>query len=156
MAPSEEILSKARHFCSYQERCIKEVKAKLKAWKAREGEIEEVITRLRQEDFLNEERYAREFAGGKFRNNGWGRNKIRFELRKKNIPDHLITESLNALEDEEDIEESLLRILLKKSAEISAKNEYQKKQKLIQFALSRGFMMDTIMSVINNHKELLS
>ena len=81
------LMDKARHYCSYQERCIYDVKMKLLEWKASEKTIEKIIRKLEEEDYINEERYAVSFATGKLRNNKWGRTKIFYALMQKHIPE---------------------------------------------------------------------
>ena len=83
----EQAFQKGKHFCSYQERCHTEVKEKLYGFGLNKQAVEMLLSRLIEEDYLNEERYAQQFAGGKFRMKQWGRIKIKYELKQKKIND---------------------------------------------------------------------
>ena len=98
------LLNKARKYCSYQERCLADVKTKLNEWKAAEKTVEKIIQTLEKEDFINEERYAIAFALGKLRNNKWGRNKIFYAMTQKQIPEIYIQMGLNEIDEEEYIQ----------------------------------------------------
>jgi regulatory protein len=135
------LMGKARSYCAYQERCITEVNAKLKDWKAPEIMAEKVIERLITENYLNEGRFAKTFAGSKFRNNKWGKTRIVHELRQRRIPDELIREAVEELVDE-DYTNVLINLLAKKSKEIREPDPFRKKQKLIAFAVQKGFTYD--------------
>ena len=82
MANQDYILNKARNYCAYQERCLEEVKTRLKEWKVQSRFIEKILEELLKDDFINEERFARIFSSGKFRYNHWGKNKIIYELKE--------------------------------------------------------------------------
>jgi regulatory protein len=144
---SEHILAKLRHFCAFQERCIHDVEEKLREWKVDHKHVEKIIEQLIKEDYLNEERFARGFAGGKFRINHWGKTKIIYELERRQVPDLIIQIGLEEIEDEE-YEETLKEILQRKSREINEKDVYKKKQKLIAFAAQRGYDYGLIKKVI--------
>jgi regulatory protein len=144
---SEHILVKLRHFCAFQERCIHDVEEKLREWKVDHKHVEKIIEQLIREDYLNEERFARGFAGGKFRINHWGKTKIIYELERRQVPDLIIQIGLEEIEDEE-YEETLKEILQRKSREISEKDVYKKKQKLIAFAAQRGYDYGLIRQVL--------
>ncbi len=137
--PNTFLLDKARKYCSYQERCIYDVKQKLLEWKASEKTIESIIRKLEEEDMINEERYAVSFAVGKLRNNKWGRNKIFYALMQKHIPELYVQMGLSEIDEEEYI--SVLRSILD-SKKIKEENEYRRQQKLIKFAMQKGFQSD--------------
>src|ERR1035437_2466204 len=92
-----ELLFKAERYCAYQERCSYEVKQKMKELGADENETEKIISSLQEDDFQNDERFARLFTSGKFRIKRWGKNKIRAELRMRHIPDALIKKGLDSI-----------------------------------------------------------
>ena len=92
------ILDKARRYCAYQERCVFDLKNKLYEWKVRPDVSARIINTLEEENYLNEERFARVFAGGKFRIKKWGRNKIMAELRARKIPDLIIQIGLDEID----------------------------------------------------------
>jgi regulatory protein len=86
---AEQALQRLRHYCDYQERCHQEVKDKLYSFGLRKQDVETAIATLIQEDRLNEERFAVQFAGGRFRLKNWGKIKIRYELQKGFEPDRI-------------------------------------------------------------------
>ena len=143
----DHILSKLRHFCAFQERCIQDVTDKLKEWKVGQKHVESIIERLIKEDYLNEERFARSFAGGKFRINHWGKTKIIYELERRQVPELIIQIGLEEIDDQE-YEETLKEILQRKSREISEKDPYKRKQKLIAFAAQKGYDYGLIKHVL--------
>jgi len=94
----EQALQKARHYCAYQERCHSEVKEKLYGFGLKRQEVEEALSRLIEESYLNEERFAIQFAGGRFRMKQWGRIRIRYELKQKQVGDYCIKKALAAID----------------------------------------------------------
>jgi regulatory protein len=148
---SEHIIAKLRHFCSYQERCIHDVELKLKEWKIEPKHAEKIIEQLTREDFINEERFARSFAGGKFRINHWGKTKIIFELERRQVPDLIIQIGLEEIDDEE-YAGTLKEILQRKNREIKEKDPYKRKQKLIAYGLQKGFHYSLIRTTLEELK----
>jgi regulatory protein len=142
------MLGKARSYCAYRERCISEVKDKLRDWGASESVGEKILGMLVREDFIDEARFARIFAGSKFRNNRWGRTKITYELRMRKIPDALIASALEEI-GEEDSEQALVDLLKKKLKEIKDPDPFRKKQKLMAFAVRKGFTYDQARQAAN-------
>jgi regulatory protein len=135
----EKALQKLKHFCGYQERSHSEVKQKLYSLGLPRKEVEELISRLIEEEYLNEERYARQFASGKLRIRGWGRVKIRYELKQKGVSEFCIVKALKSL-DEAEYAAGFRRIADKKWLSLqSEKNIFVKKNKWQQFLLQRGF-----------------
>ena len=86
----QQALQKIKHYCAYQERCHSEVKEKLYGVGLRKNEVDEIISTLIEENYLNEERFAIQFAGGHFRIKNWGRVKIKYELKQKQVSDYCI------------------------------------------------------------------
>jgi regulatory protein len=148
---SEYILSKARSFCAYQERCISEVAGKLKEWKVGQKRAEKILEQLIHEDYLNEERFARSFAGGKFRINHWGKTKIIYELEKRQVPDLIIQIGLEEINDEE-YEETLKELLQRKNREIHETDPLKHKQKLIAYGLQKGYHYGLVKQVLGKMK----
>jgi regulatory protein len=144
----EYILTKIRGFCAYQERCIHDIQEKLREWKVGEKHAEKIIEQLIKEDYLDEERFARSFASGKFRINHWGKTKIIYELERRQVPDLIIQIGLEEIGDEE-YEETLREILQRKNLEIKEKDPFKRKQKLIAFGLQRGFHYGLVKEVVN-------
>ena len=149
MAPGHEfLLAKMQNYCSYQERSIFDVKSKLINGKVQEKVIDEIINELVKEDYLDEERYAKAFAGGKFRINKWGKNKIINELHKKQIPDIYIQIGLQEIDDEEYLI-TLKEIISKKDATLIVADKEKRMQRLANFAISKGYSREVVWKVLN-------
>ncbi len=146
MAPEYTfLLEKARKYCAYQERSIYDVKFRLLSWNISEKNIADIILKLKQEDFLNEERYAIAIAQGKLRNNHWGRNKISYALRQKQIPELTIQIALSSIDEKEYID-TLKRVL--SSKRIDEKDEQKRNKKLVSYAYQKGFQPELVWKVI--------
>jgi regulatory protein len=141
-----EILAKAQHYCAYQERCHQEVKNKLYELGCNTDTLNEVMVRLIETNFLNEERFAKAFAGGKFRTKKWGRLKIKRELAARKISDYCIKAAMKEI-DEKDYWECLVQLIEKKS---SAKSDWKEHQKITTWLMSRGFELDLIKEAMVN------
>ena len=139
----EMALNKAQKYCAYQERCQWDVEKKFRDWQVDEEIRDEVLAELISSGFINEERFARQFAGGRFRIKQWGKQKIKVELRKRQISSYSINKALETIEDE-DYRLTLQSLIAKKSKEVRAKNEFEKTQKIAQYLLSRGFETELI------------
>ncbi len=145
----DEALSKLQRYCAYQDRCHSEVRAKLLNMAVYGDTLEEIISELIREDFLNEERFARSFARGKFRIKGWGRNKIKQELKSKRVSAYCIKKGLTEI-DEAEYEKTLIKILEKKNRLIKPVNQYTRYQKLYAFAYNKGFEASYIKNAISD------
>ncbi|MDT8393008.1 MAG: regulatory protein RecX [Bacteroidales bacterium] len=132
------IFEKAKHYCAYQERCIADVRKKLVDWNVRPESIGKIIHLLLSEDYINEERFVRIFAGGKFRIKKWGRNKIYAALRARGIADNLIRLGLEEI-DEEEYAQTLNALINKKKESLKDPASPDGRNKVIHYALSRGF-----------------
>jgi len=144
-------LSKLQNYCAYKERCMMDVKIKLQEFHLQEDLEEALINKLIEENYLDEERYARIFAGGKFRINKWGRNKIYHAMQQKRVPELYILEGLNSIEEEEYL--SGLKNLIKKKAEQLKETDISKRnKKLANFAISRGFEQSLVWDVLNSRR----
>lgn len=141
------ILEKIRQYCDYQERCISEVKDKLRSWQVMPEVCEKIIRTLQNEGMIDEDRYVRAFALGKLRNNQWGRNKIMYALRMKDIPDLTIQIGLEELDTKEYIE-ILAKLIRRKT--VNAPNEYARKAKLAQYAVAKGFQAQLVWKLLND------
>lgn len=137
---------KAADFCVVQERCKTELQFKLKTWNIDRSFFSQIIDKLIAEDFLDEKRFALNYAGGKFRINGWGKIKIASGLRERLIPSDLIQQALSEIDAIEYIA-CLRKILQKKLRELGG-NTQENRQKAIFFAASRGFEPGLITSQI--------
>jgi regulatory protein len=140
----EEALQKAKHFCAYQERCHSEVKEKLYSLGQYKKEVDELLSELISENYLNEERFAIMFAGGKFRIKQWGRIKIKYALKQKQISEYCIKKALNAIDDTE-YSKTLEKLFEQKLKTLkSEKNIFIKKRKLQDHLMQKGFESDLI------------
>jgi len=142
-------LAKAEHFCAYQERAQQEVRDKLYDWGLWPDAVENIIIQLIGGNFLNEERFAKSYVQGKFKQKGWGKIKIKQGLKFKKIPDGLLKKALLTI-DGDDYLEMLNKILVKKASLLTEKMPYKRRYKLQQYALSRGFEADLINDVLKN------
>jgi regulatory protein len=142
----KQILIKLASFCAYQERTLKEVRQKLREWEVADEDTEPVVAALIAQNYLNEERFARSFARGKFRVKKWGRLKIRQEMKLKGLSNELIQKGL--MEIDGDAYEELLRDLLEKKARSLRGESLVVKQKIVRFALSRGFESDIVWDLL--------
>jgi len=140
-------LAKAEHFCAYQERAQQEVRNKLYEWGLWTDAVENIIIQLIAGNFLNEERFAKAYAQGKFKLKGWGRIKIKQGLKLKNIPPALLKKALQTI-DADDYIAMLSKILYKKAALLTEKDAFKRRYKLQQYALSRGYESDLIADVL--------
>lgn len=142
---------KAEHYCVYQERSQYEMRNKLYEWGLHQHEVEQLISILIEQNFLNEERYTLAYTLGKFRIKGWGKIKIKQSLKLKQVPEKLILKSLQKI-DPDDYYEKLKLLVEKKDAILKEKDPFKRKYKLIQFALMKGYERDLITDVLNNNK----
>jgi len=148
----EQALQKARHYCAYQERCHSEVKEKLYGFGLKKLEVEEALSRLIEENYLNEERFAVQFAGGRFRMKQWGRIKIRYELKQKQVGDYCIKKALSSL-DESAYDDTLLRLAEDKWTEFQKEEPYIRRNKLQTYLIQKGYEMDKIQDALAGLKE---
>ena len=144
----EEALAKMQRYCAYQERCHEEVRSKLLNMGVYNDWREEIIVQLIEENFLNEERFARAFARGKFRIKQWGRNRIRQELKKRKISDYCVRMAMDEIE-EQDYRHTLEAALMKKNISLIEEDPYRRKSKLARYAISRGFESELAWQLIN-------
>jgi len=148
---SEIIIKKLEKYCAYQERCTSEIIAKLKYWKVKESHFDSIIAKLKEGNFLDEERFAKAYARGEFRLNKWGKRKIFFELNHKNIPDVTIQAGLDDIDDEE-YRQALKDLITKKNVELKNKKSLNIRGKIINFAQSKGYEMELIIDIVKELK----
>ena len=145
----EKALHKIAAYCSRAERCEFDIRRKLTSWELSDIEQNSIINRLKNEKFLDHNRYCRSFINDKVKYNKWGVNKIIFELRKKQIEEKFYLPILEEV-SRDTFEEQLVHLLKVKNKSVKAKDFYDRKNKLIRFSLGRGFSMDlTVRSVEN-------
>lgn len=145
MSSLEAALLKLQQYCAYQDRCHQEVRSKLIKMKVYGDRLEQIMASLVEDDFLNEERYAKAYTTGKLKMNQWGRIKIRQHLKSKRVSEYCIRKGIEMI-DEDEYLEILVKLLDKQSRQykIKAINNYQLKGKLFQYAASKGFETESI------------
>lgn len=132
------LLKKAAAYCSRQEVCSADIEKKLQTWGANPDQSSQLIAWLIAEKYIDNERFCRSFVNDKFRFNKWGKMKIAQALRFKQIPESIVERVLREM-DVSLYEEKLLVLLQKKIGQIKASGDYERKIKLLNFALQRGF-----------------
>jgi regulatory protein len=139
-----QALPKIKQFCAYQERCHSEVKEKLYNYGLGKNDVEEIISKLIEDNYLNEERFAVHFAGGKFRIKQWGRIKIRYELKQKQVSDYCIKKALAAINDS-DYQQTLGKLAEQKIKSLKGeKNIFTKRKKLQDHLRLKGYEGDLV------------
>lgn len=136
----EQAYQKLKHYCAYQERCHNEARAKGYLLGLKKTDVEELLSKLIEDGCLNEERYARSFAGGKFRIKQWGRLKIRAELKKKSVSAWCIAAAISEI-DENKYREVLHKLSVKRWNSIKGigANHFVKMTKTRDFLLLKGY-----------------
>lgn len=143
----EQAYQKLASLCAVSEQCISDIRRKMQRWVII-GDAETIIGRLIKERFIDEHRFARAFALDKFRYNHWGREMIRMEMRRRNISSADIDYGISEIPQEE--YESVLRHLIEaKRPTVKGKSEYEVNQKIMRYALGKGFTMDEILRYID-------
>ena len=138
--------------CAQAEHCQQEMRDKMKRWEIDETVQNRIIARLVKERYIDDERYARAFVKDKIRYNKWGRRKVQQALWQKRIDDDIQRRVLDEIEEKKYLD--VLRPLLKqKRKTIKAQSDYELNQKLMRFALSRGFTFDIIRQCIDVEEE---
>ncbi|MCG8411506.1 MAG: RecX family transcriptional regulator [Bacteroidales bacterium] len=144
----EEALLKAQNICAQQEKCESDIRKKLLDWKIDPLHVDEVIENLKETSFISDERYALFFAKEKFNFNKWGKIKIEYSLKNKQINSALIQKALEKI-PEEDYELTLQNQLQKKLKGIKDTDVYVIKSKLARYALSKGFESGKVFDMIS-------
>lgn len=133
-----EATKKMERYCVYQERCPQEVFEKLKGMQLSLEDIDQIMAHLIQENYLNETRFAKSFARGKFHNKKWGRNRIVWELKQRNITTLNIKNALAEIEEEKYLD-TLDELVQRKWIQITDTNLQKRKKKLADYLLYRGW-----------------
>ena len=134
--------------CAQAEHCEYEMQEKMRRWEIADDAQARVMQRLITERYVDDERFARAFANDKVKYNRWGRRKVEQAMWLKHIAEDIRQRVLDSIDDEEYI--AILRPLLQqKRRSVKAHNDYELRQKLIKFAIGRGFTMDIIKQCIS-------
>lgn len=144
-----EALAKIQRYCAYQERSHKEVRNKLFEYGLFASQVDELLSRLITDGFLNEERFAKAFAGGKFRMKKWGRLKIKNELEFLGLTKNCIQRGLNEIE-QADYRTTLKTLLKKKSAAVQETNLFKKRDKIARYAIGKGYEPEMVWEYVRD------
>ena len=144
----DEIKRKLENYCVYQDRCHKEVEQKMREYNLIPEVKEMILLSLLKDNFLNEERFAKSFARGKFRIKQWGKERIIRELKFKEISAYNIKTGLKEIDDDEYLE-TLYKITKNRNELIKETNRFKKKKKLTDFLMRKGYETSLIYKVVN-------
>ncbi len=144
----EEALVKLQKYCSYQDRCHKEVDQKLKEMQMIPQASEQIIWKLIEGNFLNEERFAMAYVRGKFRIKKWGKRRLVSELKKRQISKYIINKALNQI-SEDDYKATFETLAERKATSIFGSSKLKKKKKLADYLLYRGWEPHLVYEKVN-------
>ena len=136
-------------YCAYQERTQQEVRDKLYSYGLYPDAVEEVLTEVITEDFVKEERYAQSFARGKFRQNKWGRVKIRQSLQQKGISRYCVEQGMQEI-NETDYYNTLHELMSRKWASLATDELYTRKNKTVRYVLGKGYEADLAWKIVED------
>ena len=145
----EQIMTKLAASCARAEHCLDDMRRKMERWQVENDVQEEVLQYLVKEKYIDESRYARYFINDKIKYNRWGRKKVEQALFYKHIPREVYEPFLDDIADN-DYEEILLPLLRTKEKNIKYANEYERRMKLIRFAMGRGYSYEQAVHCLEN------
>jgi regulatory protein len=145
----EEAFQKIRHYCAYQERCHSEVKEKLYSYGLHKASVEKILSGLVEDNYLNEERFAIQFAGGKFRTKQWGRVKIKHALQQKRLGTYCIKIALRQIDDDDYIS-TLKKLATAKWISLKGEQYLNRYSKAHNYLLQKGYEPTLIQSVLSD------
>lgn len=148
---NKPFLQKAAGFCAYQERTHAEVRERLFEWGIRGDEAEEMIVWLIENNYLNEERFAKAYAGGKFRMKQWGRIRIKHELKMRGLSDYCIKVGLAEIDDD-DYLACIQKMISRKANKDDFENPYLRKHKLARYIIGKGFEQNLVWQLIEENE----
>jgi regulatory protein len=144
----QEVFTKMAARCSRSEQCSTDIHKKITAAGLSAGEADDIVKKLKAEKFIDDERYINAYVSDKFKFNKWGKVKIRYHLKMKNLPEALIQSGLELI-DEERYVEVLIKTMKEKARTVKKKNKYEKMGQIIRFAQNRGFEPELIHRYLN-------
>jgi regulatory protein len=147
-----EARQKIYRYCAYQERAHSEVKDKLYSFGLYRDDVDEILSHLITEGYLNEERFAKAFAGGKFRMKKWGKIKIVHELEAKGLTPNCIKSALREI-PEDDYVKALHDLLQKKSRLVKEEDIFVRRDHLARFAIQKGFEPELVWKILKEDKK---
>jgi regulatory protein len=145
----EQALQKLKHYCAYQERCHSEVKEKLYSLGVSRRDHDEIISALIEENYLNEERFAIAFAGGKWRMKQWGRKKIEYELKQKQVSAYSIKKAMKQISEEEYMQ-IVKKLAEEKYAALKSEQYLVRKKKTMDYLIQKGFEGELVRKAVEN------
>ena len=145
----KEAEEKIKHFCAYQERNHSEVKQKLYSYGLFSNDINLIISNLIEENFLNEERFSIQFTKGKFNQKHWGKNKIKYELSKKQISNRNIVKGLSEI-DEKEYVAALAKLTESYYSKLTEGDLFIKRKKTQNYLLQKGYEFDKIIEILKS------
>ncbi len=151
LTPSQALL-KAQQNCAYQERCQQEMRDKLYGWGLYTDAVENIIASLITDNFLNEERFAKAYSGGKFRIKKWGKIKIKMELKNRKISEYCIRKAMEEINDA-DYFKTIKELIEKKSREIKGGKMQIRNYKIVQYITSKGFEQNIVWDILKDDSQ---
>jgi regulatory protein len=139
----KETYAKMAQLCSRSEQCSADIRKKMIAYEIMDELVEEIISKLKEEKFLDDERYVKAYISDKFRLNKWGKIKMRYYLKAKGLSDDLIEIGLHEIKEEQ-YKKALISTLKEKAKTIKSGDKFDKMGQIIRFAQSRGFEPEII------------
>lgn len=143
----DQALQKLRHYCAYQERSHQEVREKLYTLAVWKKDHDEIIATLIEGDYLNEERFAIAFAGGKFRINHWGRVKIKYELKQRQVSEYCIKKALKLIE-QDDYSNMLRKLASEKYKSLKGEQYLIRRKKTMDYLIQKGYEPALITEIV--------
>ena len=148
----KNLIEQLKSYCAIQERCSNDIVTKMKSWRITNKNQNKILEILIQEDFINDKRYSKSFCRGKFRIKKWGKIKIVNELKRKNINPTTIISSLNEISDMDYFKE-LDTQFNKKKQSINTLNYYEKKKKIANYLIGKGYESNLVWEKLRELKE---
>lgn len=148
----EQAIQKLRQYCAYQERSHSEVRSKLWDLGVYKSVHDEIISSLIEDDYLNEERFAIQYAGGKFRMKNWGRKKIYYALKEKGVSEYCIKKAMKEIGEEAYLD-TLKDLAAKKYAALKGEQYLVRKKKTMEYLLQKGYEPELINKVLSFEAE---
>ncbi len=146
---ANQAYAKMAQLCSRSEQCSTDIRKKIIAFELVEEIVEEIIEKLKAEKFINDERYVKAYVSDKFKFNKWGKVKMRHYLRMKGLPEDIIHNGLDEI-DEEKYKAVLIKTMKDKAKTVKKKTKFEKMGQVIRFAQTRGFEPEMIHRYINS------
>ena len=139
----KEAYSKMAQLCSRSEQCSTDIRKKIVAYEIMDELVDEIISKLKEEKFIDDERYVKAYVSDKFRLNKWGKIKIHHFLKAKGLSDDLIEKGLAEIKDDQ-YKKVLIATLKEKAKKVKSDNKFERTGQIIRFAQSRGFEPEII------------